>query len=176
MLRAEFRELLEFGVIIFFIGLCVGLMLSIVFPPYFGNVLEMIASFVKNARGIAAIAGDRPPRYGIRNGLGYRRARACPSPCHERGGNPFGCACGTLRGPRATVSSTVAFSVCSLRSTDRKRPRAVLNTPPPFTVGRGPVPRPANRLNQDSQDDRICRIISRASAKSLLKKTALQVL
>ena len=58
MLRAEFRELLEFGVIIFFIGLCVGLILSIVFNLGFGTVLAMIASFVKNARGIAAIAGE----------------------------------------------------------------------------------------------------------------------
>ena len=27
------------------------------------------------------IAGDRPPRDGIRDGSFYRRARACPSPC-----------------------------------------------------------------------------------------------
>ena len=31
-------------------------------------------------------AGDRPPRYGIRNVSFYRRARACPSPCNDRGG------------------------------------------------------------------------------------------
>ena len=34
------------------------------------------------------IAGDRPPRYGIRNGSFYRRARACPSPCNDRGTGP----------------------------------------------------------------------------------------
>ena len=45
-------------------------------------------------------------------------------------------------GPRATVSRTVAFFVCSLRSPERKWPRAALGTPP-FTVGRGPVPRHA---------------------------------
>ena len=31
--------------------------------------------------GPKTIAGDRPPPYGIRNSLAYRRARACPSPC-----------------------------------------------------------------------------------------------
>ena len=45
-----------------------------------------------------------------------------------------------------------------------------------FTVGRGPVPRNANRLNQDLQDSRICRILSRVSAKPFLKNTSLQVL
>ena len=98
-------------------------------------------------------------------------------------------------GPRATVSGTARFTVgrgpvprhaaligrsrgtgpratvlCSLRSPDRKRPLAALNTPP-FTVGRGPVPRDAsNCLNQDLQDSRICRILSLAAAKPLLKK------
>ena len=31
-------------------------------------------------------AGDRPPRYGRRKAAFHRRARACPSPCHDRGG------------------------------------------------------------------------------------------
>ena len=44
------------------------------------------------------IAGDRPPRYGNRNGSFLRRARACPSPCSDRGGNPLGCAYG-IRAP-----------------------------------------------------------------------------
>ena len=60
-------------------------------------------------------------------------------------------------GPRATVSSTAAFSVCSLRSPDRKRPRSELSRAP-FYGGRGPVPRHANRLNQDLQDERIYKI------------------
>ena len=34
----------------------------------------------------ATIAGDRPPRYGPRRVSVYRRARACPSPCSDRGG------------------------------------------------------------------------------------------
>ena len=60
------------------------------------------------ATGPKTIAGDRPPRDGIRNGLGHRRARACPSPCTDRGGNPLGCAYGNLRGPRATRPKTIA--------------------------------------------------------------------
>ena len=39
--------------------------------------------------------------------LSKSRAGACPSPCvglpNVLGGNPLGCACGNLRGPRATV-------------------------------------------------------------------------
>ena len=90
--------------------------------------------------GDVTLAGDRPPRYGIlgvivgrwenlslarqrSRGTGpalrafgrYRRARACLSPCCDRGGNPLGCACG-IRGP----------------------PRYGLLE---NTVGRGPVPR-----------------------------------
>ena len=34
----------------------------------------------------APIAGDRPPRYGEKNASLHRRARACPSPCNDRGG------------------------------------------------------------------------------------------
>ena len=57
----------------------------------------MLRSRGKPARH-AAIAGDRPPRYGIQRGPFSRRARACPSPCCDRGGNPLGCASG-IRGP-----------------------------------------------------------------------------
>ena len=45
------------------------------------------------------IAGDRPPRYGIRNGSFYRRARACPSPCSGARERSRG------TGPRATFIS-----------------------------------------------------------------------
>ncbi len=58
----------------------------------------------------ATIAGDRPPRYGQRKTPLYRRARACPSPCRDLGGNGLGwhavfAQIGRSRGtgPRATV-------------------------------------------------------------------------
>ena len=103
-------------------------------------------------------------------------------------------------GPRATVFGTASFTVGrgpvprhapiseetlsdarmetsegpALRGLKRSRgtgPRATVSSTLPFTVGRGPVPRHASRcLNQDSQDSRISRILSRAAAKSLLKK------
>ena len=58
------------------------------------------------------IAGDRPPRYGSLSGPFYRRARACPSPCTDRGRNPLRSpkrSRGT--GPRATVASTASLIV-----------------------------------------------------------------
>ena len=45
-------------------------------PPHYGN---------------RDIAGDRPPRYGENNGVRYRRARACPSPCCDRGSCSSAC-------------------------------------------------------------------------------------
>ena len=38
-----------------------------------------------------------------------RRARACPSPCNDRGGNPLGCACG-IRGPPRYGKKTGSFA------------------------------------------------------------------
>ena len=62
--------------------------------------------------GTRTIAGDRPPRYGEKKRAVYRRARACPSPCKDRGGQAP-----ALRskeksrgtGPRATVGKAVPF-------------------------------------------------------------------
>ncbi len=77
---------------------------------------------------LACAYGRRgPPRYGPKNGAFHRRARACPSPCLDRG-NGVGLRSFFARvvrsrgtGPRATGLRTV-----------------------PFTVGRGPVPRHAS--------------------------------
>ena len=108
------------------------------------------------------IAGDRPTRYGIQNGSSYRRARACPSPC-----------CG-LPENRGGQAPALRYSVVCDRLIANGR--ATLNTPLSYRRAMGkPVPRHANRLNQDFQDFRICRILSRAAAKPLFKKMALQV-
>ena len=73
-----------------------------------------------------AIAGDRPPRYGMRAVFSLRRARACPSPCLDRG-KGLGWRAFFARversrgtGPRATVKNVLLL------------------------VGRGPVPRRAS--------------------------------
>ena len=99
-------------------------MFSLIFPPcasneafYFQKRPRMLVGRGPVPRH-AAIAGDRPPRYGEKTPL-HRRARACPSPCSDRGGNPLGCACG-IRGPPRYVTKQAHLS-----------------------VGRGPVPRHA---------------------------------
>ena len=59
-----------------------------------------------------AIAGARPPRYGLQGRLPITVGR-WPVPrqaigyANTRGGNPLGCACG-MRGPRATVKKWTA--------------------------------------------------------------------
>ena len=65
----------------------------------------------------AAIAGDRPPRYGEKNVMSYRRARACPSPCPD------------------LVKNRSSGAPAPERVDGKKTPR--------ITVGRGPVPRHA---------------------------------
>ena len=56
-----------------------------------------------------AITGDRPPRYGTNNGPFHRRARACPSPCNDRGGQAPALRARTKKArgtsPRATYNS-----------------------------------------------------------------------
>ena len=63
-----------------------------------------------------AIAGDRPPRYGTKNGAFHRRARACPSPCLDRNGKCLGRRAFFARversrgtGPRATVKKRAVY-------------------------------------------------------------------
>ena len=145
--------------------------------------------------GPETIAGDRPPRYGIQNGLVSRRARACPSPCTDRGGNPLGCVEG-IRGPRAMGPETIAgdrpprYGIRNGRSYRRARacpspctdlgetrsdawkeseapalwslkrsrgtgPRATVSGTVSFPVGRGPVPRRAVIAEETRSDARM---------------------
>ncbi len=108
------------------------------------------------------IAGDRPPRYGEKRAT-YRRARACPSPSNDRGGNPLGCACG-IRGPprygEKRADDRCLFGRHS-RTTDRggersrgTGPRATVKNGP-LTVGRGPVPRHAAIAGETRSDARV---------------------
>ena len=83
---------------------------------------------------------------------------------------------------RFFLKKTVVFTVArgpavgeTSRSRHKNAPVTVARGPVPrdrsTTVSRGPVPRDApSCLNQDSQDSRICRMLSRAAAKSLLTK------
>ena len=84
------------------------------------------------------IAGDRPPRYGRRKSPFHRRARACPSPCLDLHGKRPGAA----RGFRA--GRTIAGETRSDARMASEGPRATVGENPPFTVGRGPVPRRAS--------------------------------
>ena len=62
------------------------------------------------------IAGDRPPRYGEKKRVVYRRARACPSPCLGRGNGWLACGFRAGRrsrgtGPRATGQEGILFAM-----------------------------------------------------------------
>ena len=86
------------------------------------------------------VAGDRPPRYGKKTPPLHRRARACPSPCCDRGldrqvrrrrgsvppvprhaaiaGETLSDARMASEGPRATGKKTVPFTVAGAPDSD----------------------------------------------------------
>ena len=80
-----------------------------------------------------------PPRYGRRKSPFHRRARACPSPCNDLHGKRPGPACG-VRAGRTIAGETRSDA----RMETSEGPRDTVGENPPFTVGRGPVPRHAS--------------------------------
>ena len=90
------------------------------------------------------LAGDRPPRYGVRNSHSYRRARACPSPGTDREETHSDT---QSRRPRATEPETIAGD---------RPPRYGTGTAA-LTVGRGPVPRHATIARKPDRRPRATR-------------------
>ena len=110
----------------------------------------------------AAWRGTGPRPTVKRSLLRHRSARACPSRTFI--------ATQARRGRRDLLVSTHKNAPITVARGPVPRDRSI-------TVARRTCPRDASRcLNQDSQDSRICWMLSFATAKSLLKKTALQVL
>ena len=76
--------------------------------PFFKNWPRTLLAEIERSRGLVPrllhvhfFVGRGPVPRHAKTALPHRRARACPSPCNDRGGNPLGCAYG-IRGPRAT--------------------------------------------------------------------------